>query len=820
MAEDYQINSRMTLGEALPAGTTVSILISVNGSPAVPYITDVTIPGTQFWITDLIPGSVAAAFDAGYGGRIEVYAITITSGGGNPAAIDTTVKIESIISEDDFTTNTVLADITLPVHLDADEAAALALVQDQTTLTGDLAALTATFPAAIPAVIVAEDYQINSRMTLGEALPAGTTVSILISVNGSPAVPYVTDVTIPGTQFWITDLIPGSVAANFDAGYGGRIEVYAITITSGGGNPATIDTTVKIESIISEDDFTTNTVLADITLPVHLDADEAAALALVQDQTTLTGDLAALTATFPAAIPAVIVAEDYQINSRMTLGEALPAGTTVSILISVNGSPAVPYVTDVTIPGTQFWITDLIPGSVAAAFDAGYGGRIEVYAITITSGGGNPATIDTTVKIESIISEDDFTTNTVLADITLPVHLDADEAAALALVQDQTTLTGDLAALTATFPAAIPAVIVAEDYQINSRMTLGEALPAGTTVSILISVNGSPAVPYVTDVTIPGTQFWITDLIPGSVAAAFDAGYGGRIEVYAITITSGGGNPAAIDTTVKIESIISEDDFTTNTVLADITLPVHIDADEAAALALVQDQTTLTGDLAALTATFPAAIPAVIVAEDYQINSRMTLGEALPAGTTVSILISVNGSPAVPYVTDVTIPGTQFWITDLIPGSVAAAFDAGYGGRIEVYAITITSGGGNPAAIDTTVKIESIIYKDSFATEVILDEITLPVVVVAAPGVTIDASQLFWDDVSGATGYKVYESTTQPYCGPADAEIIYSVPAPGYTLPTDTSHNYYYFVRTVNGTVESADSNRVGKFSFQLVPGQ
>jgi uncharacterized repeat protein (TIGR02543 family) len=64
--------------------------------------------------------------------------------------------------------------------------------------------------------------------------------------------------------------------------------------------------------------------------------------------------------------------------------------------------------------------------------------------------------------------------------------------------------------------------------------------------------------------------------------ADFDAGYGGRIELYSITINSYGDNPTAIDTTVKIESIISKEDFAAGTEvpLDEITLPVHVDADE------------------------------------------------------------------------------------------------------------------------------------------------------------------------------------------------------------------------------------------------
>ena len=114
-------------------------------------------------------------------------------------------------------------------------------------------------------------------------------------------------------------------------------------------------------------------------------------------------------------------------------------------------------------------------------------------------------------------------------------------------------------------------------------MTLADALPAGTTVTIWATVDGVGPFPYVTDAPIPGNPFWITELFdPDGTPADFDAGYGGHVEIYNITITSGGGNPLAIDTTVLIESIISKDSFVTPVILDAITLPIHIDADDTA----------------------------------------------------------------------------------------------------------------------------------------------------------------------------------------------------------------------------------------------
>ena len=113
-----------------------------------------------------------------------------------------------------------------------------------------------------------------------------------------------------------------------------------------------------------------------------------------------------------------------------------------------------------------------------------------------------------------------------------------------------------------------------------------------------------------------------------------------------------------------------------------------------------------------------------MVDEPYQINSRMSLSSALPAGSKITIV-----RDGVPEVSDQELTGTgPFWYTDLLgyPLSASAPFDAGYGGASEHYVITIS---GNTAPIDTELTIESIISRDLFAgEEVVLDAITLHIV--------------------------------------------------------------------------------------------
>ncbi len=453
--------------------------------------------------------------------------------------------------------------------------------------------------------------------------------------------------------------------------------------------------------------------------------DDSLALEWLQDNTVLsstTGMVDDLTATFPASIPEVIVAEDYVIDSRMTLADPLPAGSTVTVF-----RDGIQILTDITLDGIgPFWFTELFdPDAPRAGFNANYDGQLENYSIVVTGPGGNPMDFDTTVLIESVISKDGFMTETVLDDITLGILIPADELAALEWLQDNTVLsstTGMVDDLTATFPASIPEVIVAEDYVIDSRMTLAEALPAGSTVTVF-----KDGVEVLTDITLSGVgPFWFTELFdPDAPRAAFDANYGGKVENYVIVVTGPGGNLLDFDTTVLIESVISKDGFTTETVLDDITLGIHIPADESAALEWLQDNTVLSsvsGMVDDLTATFPASIPPVIVAEDYVIDSRMTLAAPLPMGSTVTVF-----RDGVQILTDITLNGVgPFWFTQLFePDAPRAAFDANYGGQVEEYSIIVTGPGGLPADFDTTVLIESVISKDSYVTETVLDDITL-----------------------------------------------------------------------------------------------
>ncbi len=91
-------------------------------------------------------------------------------------------------------------------------------------------------------------------------------------------------------------------------------------------------------------------------------------------------------------------------------------------------------------------------------------------------------------------------------------------------------------------------------------------------------------------------------------------------------------------------------------------------------------------------------------------------------------------------------------------------------------------------------------------------------------GVSGSSALLTWPGVAGRSYYQVFRST-QPYFQPGDWSSGLPVSQPTATSYTDvnvlpTVNAYFYVVKTVNAApAASANSNRVGKFTFQLVKG-
>jgi hypothetical protein len=103
------------------------------------------------------------------------------------------------------------------------------------------------------------------------------------------------------------------------------------------------------------------------------------------------------------------------------------------------------------------------------------------------------------------------------------------------------------------------------------------------------------------------------------------------------------------------------------------------------------------------------------------------------------------------------------------------------------------------------------------------ENLVAPVVTIGIPTGTTNV-KLTWGAVGGATLYRVWWHSTDPYFT-SGGTLVTDDPDPSdltYTHAGAAANpaNYYYVVRAANANpAESADANRTGKFTFVLVPG-
>lgn len=154
-----------------------------------------------------------------------------------------------------------------------------------------------------------------------------------------------------------------------------------------------------------------------------------------------------------------------------------------------------------------------------------------------------------------------------------------------------------------------------------------------------------------------------------------------------------------------------------------------------------------------------------------------------------------------------TITWTASTWTDITPGS-AAGWTVYRGARVDAEPYGVLHAGSRLWVSDQT-------YDKLMRVALPMDK---PFVTIRIPTGTTNV-ELSWPAVDGATGYRVWYSE-QPYFSPAgtpDPQAATTFTHSG--VAGDVAYNYFYVVRAVNADGESANSNRVGEFTFGLTPG-
>ena len=283
--------------------------------------------------------------------------------------------------------------------------------------------VSATFAdTTVPTVTSVTSSLANGSYKAGQVVPVQVTFSENVTVSGTP-------------QLTLSTGSPATTAVDYVSGSGTATLIFNYTVVAG-NTSADLDYAATT-SLALNGGTITDAALNDATLTLATPG-AAGSLGANKDIVIDTTAPAVTVTTFPMV--------DDTNQAAVTLAGACEDGLAISLAVTDAGSAHTVTASPTCSAGawsSTLDLTTLADGTLTAT-------------ATQTDAAGNLGTGTKT------------TTNL---------------ASALAQVIAETTLTGDLAALTATFPASIPAVIVAEDYTINSRMTLADPLPAGSTVT-------------------------------------------------------------------------------------------------------------------------------------------------------------------------------------------------------------------------------------------------------------------------------------------------------------------------------------------------
>jgi hypothetical protein len=320
---------------------------------------------------------------------------------------------------------------------------------------------------------------------------------------------------------------------------------------------------------------------------------------------------------------------------------------------------------------------------------ADYDVTTPIYVFADTAG-----TYEVTFKLVDLDND-----NAVITEKTVSINVDADpEQAAIDTVVAGTEMSGNLTSgITATFPETIPTFFDDAGYKINSEIVLAGNVNGTITITRgetdLVIEEGLDAGTY--------TYTELVELATGTKPSAADFTnevYGGQVETYNISVS---GNTAAIDTTVTIRSIISDDGFETKTVLAELVdLELKVDAEETQSVYGFEitgaDQEFVVGDL--LDAT-------LIEGEDGIDTTGLTPTEVTLKAITINELGYNNVKVLAPEVTQTegTSGTLQFWAYSADDGKW---FDAAVHGW----------GSGFPIAADYDVTTPIYVFADTAGT--------------------------------------------------------------------------------------------------------
>lgn len=321
-----------------------------------------------------------------------------------------------------------------------------------------------------------------------------------------------------------------------------------------------------------------------------------------------------VTTTNPDVIPAWFDDATYTMNTVITVSNDIDG----LITIVVNGHQNQTFTIN-GLPAGTYTYTELIQVAEKAYNDANFGGFIETFEISVSN---NLEPVYSEITFSNIIHTNEFD-DLELANETLIIDVVADEEAVMQYVIDNTTLEVIEGQIVASFPVEIPSYFDEAGYLINSVIEVTEDIEHSITIVRgqvqLVFPNGLLAGEY----TYTELVALAMDMDEPQAAEFVAATYNEATEAYSIIIS---GNSYAFATTVNIKSVISNDEFVNEVVLASLVFDLDVEPDQNAINNVdqnLQNAKDAAYSLNGADYTFPS-----FVASWYHLDQAMILGEA------------------------------------------------------------------------------------------------------------------------------------------------------------------------------------------------
>jgi hypothetical protein len=675
---DWKVDAKLESTQEMPEGTKVNI--EYNGTLVAEGV-DVS-NKTSVYLSELLPGENRPSI-VPHAGLVDTWVITITA----EESINADVTVKSVISNDDFVSEVVIA-------------------QDEVTLEPEPVEPEEYHTYKFNIEDKADEYIVSAPLVnpTDADFTGMTPVKLSIVVDEQKDKAYEGNVRVlpvgaENIQLWAKDTSGNWYDIN-QVGWGPQggfpidttlvTDVYVIAT-------AAFDGTVTLELVDVTGDYgaVDNIIISQEVLVKAVDpiADlvEGTSMTVVVD-----GNVVTATIEYPETIDELLA--DWKVDAKLESTQEMPEGTKVNI--EYNGTLVAEGV-DVSNK-TSVYLSELLPGENRPSI-VPHAGLVDTWVITITA----EESINADVTVKSVISNDDFVSEVVIA-------------------QDEVTLEPEPVEPEEYHTYKFNIEDKADEYIVSAPLVnpTDADFTGMTPVKLSIVVDEQKDKAYEGNVRVlpvgaENIQLWAKDT-SGNWYDINQVGWGPQggfpidttlvTDVYVIAT-------AAFDGTVTLELVDVTGDYgaVDNIIISQEVLVKAVDpiADlvEGTSMTVVVD-----GNVVTATIEYPETIDELLA--DWKVDAKLESTQEMPEGTKVNI--EYNGTLVAEGV-DVSNK-TSVYLSELLPGENRPSI-VPHAGLVDTWVITITA----EESINADVTVKSVISNDDFVSEVVIaqDEVTL-----------------------------------------------------------------------------------------------